>query len=188
MFFDASQRISKPDKQLVEYVAQKYKPCIFVVNKWDLLAESMPTEKWVRYLRDTFRTMWYVPIGFITGQTGKNVQALLNHTQMLFKQSNSRVTTARAQQDRGPRPGSANPPPLHHNRRPKIYYATQVAVQPPTIVIFTNDPRALSQQYQRYLLGVFRDQLPCPEVPIKLYLRQREHSDATDEIDAKSSG
>ena len=37
----------------------------------------MPTEKWVRYLRDTFRTMWYVPIAFITGQTGKNVKALL---------------------------------------------------------------------------------------------------------------
>ena len=77
LFFDASQRISKVDKQLCDYVAQQYKPCIFVVNKWDLMADSMPTEKWVTYLRDTFRTMWYVPIAFITGQTGKNVKAML---------------------------------------------------------------------------------------------------------------
>ena len=77
LFFDATQRISKVDKQLCDYIAQQYKPCIFVVNKWDLLAGSMPTEKWVTYLRDTFRTMWYVPIAFITGQTGKNVKAML---------------------------------------------------------------------------------------------------------------
>ncbi len=52
-----SQRISKVDKQLCDYIAQQYKPCIFVVNKWDLMAGKMPTEKWVTYLRDTFRTM-----------------------------------------------------------------------------------------------------------------------------------
>ncbi len=94
LFLDASQRISKVDKQLCDYIAQQYKPCMFVVNKWDLMAGSMPTEKWVSYLRDTFRSMWYVPIAFITGQTGKNVKALLNHAQMLFKQSLSRVGTS----------------------------------------------------------------------------------------------
>ena len=94
LFFDASQRISKVDKQLCDYIAQQYKPCMFVVNKWDLMAGSMPTEKWVTYLRDTFRSMWYVPIAFITGQTGKNVKALLNHAQMLYKQSLSRVGTS----------------------------------------------------------------------------------------------
>ncbi len=77
MFFDPTQRISKVDKQLCEYVAEQYKPCVFVVNKWDLVADSMLTEKWVSYLHDTFRTMRYVPIAFITGQTGKNVKALL---------------------------------------------------------------------------------------------------------------
>jgi len=184
VFFDAGQRIGKVDKQLCDYVAQQYKPCIFAVNKWDLLAGSMPTEKWVTYLRDTFRSMWYVPIAFVTGRTGKNVKALLNHAQMLFKQSRSRIGTGplnrllRAALER-------NPPPLCRNRRPKIYYATQVAGQPPTIVLFCSSPAALSQQYQRYLLGVFRDHLPCSEVPIKLYLRKRERSDQRDEIDAK---
>ncbi len=172
LFFDATDRISKVDKQLCSYIAEQYKPCIFVVNKWDLQQGNMPTEKWVRYLRDSFQMMWYTPIAFITGQTGKNVKALLNHSQMLFKQSRARVQTAdlnkivHAAVER-------NPPPLHKNRRPKIFYGTQVAVQPPTIVLFCTEPSAFSPQYRRYLLGVLRDQLAFGEVPIKLYLHQR---------------
>src|SRR6185312_10839050 len=50
LFLDAGERISKVDKQLCEYIAEQYKPCIFAVNKWDLYAGSMPTEKWVTYL------------------------------------------------------------------------------------------------------------------------------------------
>jgi GTP-binding protein len=185
LFFDATQRISKVDKQLCDYIAQQYKPCMFVVNKWDL-TRGVPTEKWVAYLRDSFRTMWYVPIAFITGQSGKNVKAMLNHAQMLFRQSRDRVGT-------GPLNKlvrsalEQNEPPLFHNRRPKVYYATQVASQPPTIVLFCNDPKALSLQYQRYLLRVFRDELKFGEVPIKLYLRQRAHGDERDEIEARNA-
>ncbi len=185
MFFDPSERISKVDKQLCDYIAENYKPCVFVVNKWDLCAGSMPTEKWVTYMHDSFRTMWYVPIAFITGQTGKNVKALLNHAQMLFKQARERVTTGalnkvvRAALD-------ANPPPLFQNRRPKLYYATQVGGEPPTIVMFCNDPKAFEEPYRRYLLGVLREHLPFAEVPIKLYLRKRQQSDKRAEIDTDS--
>ena len=182
MFFDPTQRISKVDKQLCDYIAENYKPCIFVVNKWDLRAGSMPTEKWVIYLHDTFRTMWHVPIAFITGQTGKNVKALLNHGQMLFNQSRQRTSTGEL--NRVIRSAiDKNPPPLHHGRRPKIYYATQVGLQPPTIVLFCNDPQSLSDPYRRYLLGVFREQLPYAEVPIKLYLRRRQPGDRRDEVE-----
>jgi GTP-binding protein len=173
LFFDAAQQISKVDKQLCEYVDQQYKPCIFVVNKWDLYAQSVPTEKWVRYLHETFRTLRYAPIAFVTGKTGKNVKALVNHAQMLFKQARSRVSTAelnkvlRAALEK-------NPPPLFKGRQPKIYYATQVGIEPPTIVLFCSEPRGLTHTYQRYLLGVFRDHLPFGEVPIKLYLRSRK--------------
>jgi GTP-binding protein len=180
LFFDAAQRISKVDKQLCDYIAEQYKPCIFVVNKWDLMAGSMPTERWVAYVRDTFRTMWHVPIAFVTGQTGKNVKALLNHAQMLFKQSRSRVNTA--QLNKLLRAAlEHNPPPLVHHRRPKVYSGTQVASQPPTILLFCNNPGGLSKTYRRYLLGVFRDQLPFGEVPIKLYLRKREGGEASEE-------
>jgi GTPase len=173
LFFDARETISRVDKQLANYVAEQYKPCVFVVNKWDLLAGQTFTEKWVRYLRDTFRNMWHVPIAFITGQTGKNVKALLNHGQMLFKQSLTRVPTPdlnRLVQTAVER----NPPPLRKGKHPKIFFATQVGVQPPTIVLFCNNPSAFDDTYRRYLLGVFRDELVFGEVPIKLYLRKRD--------------
>ncbi len=181
LFLDATQRISKVDKQLCDYISQQYKPCVLVVNKWDLLAKTMPTEKWVRYLHDNFRTMRYAPIAFITGQTGKNVKALLNHGQMLFKQSRLRIPTG--QLNRLLRNAIRNsPPPMYKNRRPKIYYGTQVGIQPPTLVLFCNDPQAISKPYQRYLLGAVRDQLNFEEVPIKLYLRKRQQNDSRDEI------
>jgi GTPase len=182
LFFDATQRISQVDKQLCDYIAQQYKPCMFVVNKWDLVAASMPTEKWVVYLRDSFRSLWYAPIAFITGQTGKNVKAMFNHSQMLFKQSLHRVTTSQLNKQLQTAM-EQNPPPVHQNRRPKIYYATQVAVQPPTVVLFCSDPKAIAAQYQRYLLRVFRESLDFGEVPIKLYLRHREHEDSRDKGD-----
>lgn len=181
LFLDAEQRISKVDKQLCDYISQNYKPCILVVNKWDTKAGTMPTEKWVRYLHDTFRTMRFAPIAFITGQTGKNVKALLNHGQMLFKQSRQRISTG--QLNRLLREAiRRNPPPLYQNRRPKVFYGTQVGIEPPTLVLFCNNPAALSKPYQRYLLGAVRDQLDFEEVPIKLYLRKRQKSDSRDDI------
>jgi GTP-binding protein len=179
--------VSKVDKQLADYISQEFKPCIFVVNKWDKLVGSMPTEKWVNYLNDTFPTMRFAPIAFITGQTGKNMKALLNYAQMLFKQSRARVGTG--QLNRLVRDAiKRNPPPMYQNRRPKIYYATQVSAQPPTIVLFCNQPAAISKEYQRYLLGVFRDSLEFAEVPLKLYLRTRESSDLRDEINPELQG
>jgi GTP-binding protein len=183
LFFDATERISKVDKQLCDYIAQQYKPCIFVVNKWDQLVHTMPTDRWVRYLHDAFPTMRYAPIAFITGQTGKNVKALLNHGQMLFKQSRARVTTGEL--NRMLREAiRKNALPSQKGRQPKIFYATQVGVQPPTIVLFCNAPTSVSKTYQRYLLGKFRDEFAFAEVPIKLYLRRRHPADLRDEVGA----
>ncbi len=181
LFFDASQRISKVDKKLCGFIGDQYKPCIFVVNKWDKLVDHMPTERWVSYLRDTFQTMWHVPIAFITGQTGKNMKMLLNHSQNLFKQARERVPTP--QLNRLVKDALAShPPPMHHSKRPKIYYATQVGTQPPTIVLVCSNPKAFPISYRRYLLGVFRDQLPYGEIPIKLYLNKRSQNDDRDEL------
>ena len=185
MFLDAGQRIGKVDKQLCGTIAAQYKPCIFVVNKWDLNASSMPTDKWVQYLHDTFRTMHYVPIAFITAKTGRNVKALVNHAQMLFKQAQSRVATSML--NRIVRSAlEYNPPPLDNHHQSKIYYATQVSTCPPTIVMFCKNPKSFAATYRRYLLRAMRDNLECSEVPIKLYLRSRDRDDARDEVNAAS--
>ena len=181
MFFAGNDPISKVDKQLCKYISENYKPCIFVVNKWDLMVGRMPTDRWVRYLRESFQTMWHVPIAFITAQTGKNVKAMMNHAQMLFKQSRDRVSTGQLNRLVGAAL-ERHEPPIFRGRRPKIYYATQVGSQPPTIVLICNYPQAFSPTYRRYLLGVFRDQLRFGEVPIKLYLHARSRDDTRDEI------
>lgn len=185
LFFDCGQRISKVDKQLGEYIAQQYKPCFFVVNKWDKLAGTMPTEKWVQYLHDTFRTMRFAPIAFITGETGKNMKALLNHGQMLFTQSRQRITTGKLNRMLG-EALKRKAPPIYQNRRPKIYYGTQVGIQPPTIVLWCNEPKAFPAPYRRYLLNYLRDGLEYDEVPIKLYLRKRVKSDKRNELETVS--
>jgi GTP-binding protein len=172
-FLDCSQGISKVDKQLSQYIEDNYKPCVFVVNKWDLLKDQMPTDRWVRYLRQNFPKMSYAPIAFVTGQTGKNVKSLLNHAQMLYKQAQTRVTTASL--NRLVQAAiKKHEPPLYSNKRPRIYYATQITAPPPTIVAMCNIPEGFSPSYRRYLMGILRDYLPFGEVPIKVYFQKRQ--------------
>jgi GTP-binding protein len=175
LFLDARLRISKVDKQLAEYVLEQHKPAIFVVNKWDLMVPT-PTSKMASYIHSTFPSLDYVPLAFITAKAGKNVQAVLNLAQNLHKQASARISTGDL--NRVLRQAlEAQTPPLRQNRRPKVYYATQVAANPPTIVLFTNGPELFDNTYQRYLIKCFRDQLPFREVPIKLYLRARRRED-----------
>jgi GTP-binding protein len=179
MFFDSSEKISKVDKQLVGYVIDNYKPVIFVINKWDQHAGKIPTDRWVKYLHGQFPTLGYAPIAFITGKTGKNVKALLNHATMLFKQARERVSTSEMNRLME-LAVKQHPPPVFQNRRPKIFFATQVACEPPTIVLMCNEPRAFANDYRRYLLGVLRDYLPYSEVPIKLYLQKKSRKEQAD--------
>jgi GTP-binding protein len=175
LFLDPRGRISKVDKQLAEYILEQYKPAIFVVNKWDLMV-PMPTGKFGDYLRDTFPSLNFMPIAFITAKSGKNVQTVLNLAQNLYKQASARVSTGEL--NRVIRLAvQQQSPPLRQNRRPKIYYGTQVTTNPPTIVLFTNGPELFDPTYQRYLLTTFRDHLPFREVPIKLFLRHRRRGE-----------
>lgn len=181
MFFDATKTISRVDKQLVDEIHDRSKACIFVINKWDLgLDKEMTTEKWVEYLAHNFPTMGYVPIAFLTAKDSKNLRQVVNLAQSIFKQSRERVGTGRLNEvlrdaiDR-------KQPPFKSNRRPKIYYATQVSTEPPTIVLKCNDPKLFSQDWIRYLLSVFRERLPFAEIPIRLIFRAREQSDTSAE-------
>lgn len=178
LFLDAQKKISKVDKQLAAYILEQHKPAIFVANKWDLLQAHIPTGKFGDYVRAVFPMLEYVPIAFITAKNGKNVQAVLNLAQTMHKQSGARINTgdlnrvlrqALTQQE----------PPRRQNRRPKIFYATQVATNPPTIVLFTNGPDLFDNPYRRYLEKVFRDHLPFNDIPIKLYLRAKNREDQT---------
>jgi GTP-binding protein len=171
-FFDPRVRISRVDKRLAEYILENNKPAIFVVNKWDLAKDQIPTERWSKYLRDIFPMLDYVPIAFITALSGKNVYRLLNLAQQLHKQAGRRAKTGELNRVvQGAI--DANGPPMRLNRQGKVYYATQVATHPPTIVLMTNGPELFDDPYIRYLTKTIRDSFPFREVALKVVLRDR---------------
>ncbi len=173
MFFDCTEKISRVDKQLVSEIEDEFKPCIFVINKWDLAKPDDQTTDWAEYLFKTFGNMRHTPIAVITGQTGRNVKKLINLAQSIFKQSRFRVPTGEL--NKLVKAAVQNwPPPMRQNRNPRILYGTQVATEPPTLVLKVNDPVIFDDSWLRYLLGYLRDELPIKEVPIKLYLRGRD--------------
>jgi GTP-binding protein len=179
LFHDSVMSISNVDKQLAGYVLEHFKPAIFVVNKWDLLAKQLNTGEFADYLRKVYPSLDYVPIAFVTAKDNRNVHTVLNLAQNLHKQASARVSTGdlnrllkQALDD--------NPPPMRMNRRAKVFFATQVAANPPTIVLFTNSPELFDNTYQRYLIKVLRDHLPFHDVPIKLHLRGKKRDDGVE--------
>jgi GTP-binding protein len=181
LFFDATEPIGKVDKQLAETITEEAKPVVFVVNKWDLYAADVQRREWEQYLRDTFRTMPWAPVAFSTATTGRNVKAVIDTAQRLFRQSRERAPTARLNTVLR-EAVEANQPPSDPRGRPvRLYYATQVEVAPPTIVVSASGPRSVSEPYKRYLLNAFRKALPFREVPIRLLLRGRGADKPADE-------
>lgn len=176
MFLAANETVSAVDKQLVHDILEEYKPCIFVVNKWDLSADlDMSTESWTNYLLETFPSTRHAPFAFITAKDDRNIKKLINLAQTISKQARLRVSTSRL--NKVIRAAVlANRPPMRATKQPKVYYGTQVATSPPTIVLKCNHPKLFDKSWQRYLLGVLQQELPFKEVPIKLYLRPRASS------------
>lgn len=183
LFLDPTQGISRLDKQMADYIAKQYKPCIFAVNKWDLMTAGGDEQgvqgsmsKYAHIVQHAFRSMSYMPLAFITAKTGKNVKALLNLSQSMHKQAQKRIGTGTL--NRVLREAvEAHPPAGRDNRQARIYYATQVSSGPPTIVLFVNSTSLFDATYQRYLLNYFREKLPFHDIPIKLYLRSRSQTD-----------
>lgn len=183
---DASDDLSDPDKKLSAYIVEQHKPVILVVNKWDVakaigreqsgdkpLRDEDLMEKYATYLNKSMRQLDFAPIAFITAKEGRNVQSLLDLAQHLFKQANQRVTTGKLNAALK-QALTERAPATKRGQRPKIYYATQIDVSPPTIVLKVNHLENFPASYQRYLVNRLRELLPYPEVPIRLHVRGKE--------------
>ncbi|MDB5173117.1 MAG: der [Phycisphaerales bacterium] len=193
MLIDGTEPVSEPDKKLAMYIAEQFKPVLIVVNKWDLtrdraremaagkdgdkktepVDDAALMEQFREYLDQEVKHLDYAPIAFITAKDGRNIQQVVDLAQHLFKQSSERVTTHRLNtvirqilEERHPSTPSG--------RKARIYYVTQTDVNPPTIVLFVNNPAYINDAYQRFIINRFRELLPYGEVPIKLVIRQRE--------------
>jgi len=173
LLLDAIAEISQVDKKVARTVVDHYKPCIIVVNKWDLAKDRATTEQYAEYINLLLTGLSYAPISFITATEGKNVQSLLDLAGALYKQAHAAVTTGQLNKALTAITAERTPSARRKVGLPKIYYGTQVAQSPPTLMLFVNNPSFLDENYQRFLINRLRDLLPFPEVPIRLLLRPR---------------
>jgi GTP-binding protein len=173
LLIDAAEPLSQVDKKLALYVAEEYKPCILVVNKWDLAVGKANTDDYAEYIGKIFPQLSYAPIAFTTATESKNIQSVLDLACELYKQSATRISTAdlnkAVEQISELRVGGGK----KTGQFPKIYYATQITTKPVTILLFVNNAELFDENYKRFLIGKLRDILSFAEVPIKLFVRSR---------------
>jgi GTP-binding protein len=180
---DATVPLSQVDEHLAHEIALHYKPCLIVVNKWDLAREALlkewtTQEKYMDYLTKALAGLNYVPVAFVSAKHDKSVRDLIATAMSLYEQSGTRLPTAQLN-DVVQTVMAQKPPTSSIGRRPRIYYMTQTKVHPPTIALFVNDPSMFDAGYQRYLINRVREILPFAEVPIRLLIRGKQRDEDT---------
>ena len=173
LLIDATVPVGQVDKRLSHLILEEYKPCVLVVNKWDLAKDRATTTEYGDYLSQILPGLEHAPVTFTTASGGRNLQSTIDVTQALFRQAQQRVATPKLNQVLRAAMDQRAPRPRRGQRAPKFYYATQVATRPPTIVVFVNAPHLVTANYERYLLNRLREQLPFEEIPIRLVFRAR---------------
>jgi GTP-binding protein len=171
LLLDATAEIGEIDKKIGAMVREESKPCVIGVNKWDL-AGDVKTEAFDAYARDHLSGLAFAPIVYLSAKQGTRVQALVDAAFRLFRQANETVTTGKlnrvieaAERVRRPAP--------RRGVAPRIFYATQVGVNPPKVLLFVNEPSLFTKEYARYLENVLRRELPFSSVPIQIVFRRR---------------
>jgi len=170
---DATLKISQVDNKLAQLIGEEYKPCILVVNKWDLAKDVAATDDYADYLGKVLMGLRHAPIAFTTAKDAKNVQSVLDLAAELFKQASMKIPTGKLNKAikmlSEERVGGASRGGSH----PKIFYGTQVATNPISLLLFVNRPDLFDETYQRFAVGRLREWLGVEEVPIRLLLRAR---------------
>jgi len=168
---DSTLKISQVDKKLARLIAEEHKACILVINKWDLAKEDAVTEDYEDYLTKVLPVMKYAPIAFTTATESKNVQSVLDLVAELFKQATTRLSTGRLNKAFEVITTERTGAKRNKSGWPKIYYATQIATNPVTILMFVNKPQLFDENYKRFIINRLQTMLPIGEVPIRLLAR-----------------
>ena len=175
---DASVPISDVDVKLASAVLVEEKPIVLAVNKWDLVKGRATPADYDDYLAQVIPALDYAPVAIVTAETGKNVDAAVDLALSLHQQARTRVGTGRLNAALESVLAERGPSPKRGTRRVKIYYATQVATEPPTIVFFCNDPGSVTDNYRRFMRNRLRELLPFHEIPMRLLFRARREQDS----------
>ncbi len=173
VLLDAQEGISEQDVKIAGLAMEKGTACILVVNKWDLIEKDNHTVgAYVKQIRYRSKFLEFAPIIFVSALSGQRVSKIFALVDRIFAQYTKRVETGELnRQIRAII--EANPPPGRQNRPHVFNYITQVAVKPPTFVIFVREPKAIHFSYERYLVNRIRETFGFDDVPIRLFLRKK---------------
>ena len=170
---DASQGLSEQDVKIAGYVHEEGKPSVLLVNKWDLVEKDTHTmNKFKKDMQADLAFIDYVPFLFISAKTGQRVHKILELAKESYAQSARRITTGTLNDVVNEAVSMAEPPAMS-GKRLKLYYATQVGVQPPTFVIFVNDEKLVHFSYKRYMENFFRKTFGFAGTPMRIFFRNR---------------
>ncbi len=169
---DATTPLGQVDKKLASLIEMEYKPCILVVNKWDLAKGYAGTDDYADYLGKVITGLPHAPIAFTTAIDGRNVASVLDLATELFKQASRKISTGKLNKAiealRQERTGAQK------RGVPKIYYATQVSTSPVSILLFVNRLNLFDESFRRYATNRLSEILDLEEVPLRLLFRERQ--------------
>ncbi|TKC20178.1 ribosome biogenesis GTPase Der [Robertmurraya kyonggiensis] len=171
---DGEEGIIEQDKKIAGYAHEAGRAVVIVVNKWDAVEKDEKTMKaFEQNIREHFLFLDYAPIVFLSALTKKRIHTLIPMIDMASENHARRVETS-VLNDVIMDAVAMNPTPTDNGKRLKIYYTTQVAVSPPTFVVFVNDPELMHFSYQRFLENRIRDAFGFEGTPIKIFARERK--------------
>ncbi|MEL7626433.1 MAG: ribosome biogenesis GTPase Der [Anaerolineaceae bacterium] len=174
LVIDAVSGITAQDTHIAGYINEAWKSVMVVINKWDLIEKDQNTAaEFEKNLRRELNFLPYVPVIFISAETGQRVHQVLPLVKEIQQERLRKISTSQLNkvlvnaQDKHQSPSGISKPF-------RIYYGTQVNTAPPTFLLYCNDPSLAHFTYVRFLENQIREVFPFKGTPIKLILKKRE--------------
>ena len=174
LLLDATREIEEQDKRVAGYAMDANKAVIIVVNKWDAVEkDDKSMQEWIKKIKSHFVFLDYAPIVFVSALKNQRVHTVFEQIKIVYQNYTRRVAT-NVLNDVLLDATLIQQAPFFNGDRLKIYYASQVEKNPPSFVLFVNDPNYLHFSYQRYLDNKLREAFNFEGTPIKFILRKKE--------------
>ncbi len=173
LVLDASTGILDQDRHVCGYALAAKKGIVLVVNKWDLAPKGLEQSEFEAEIKRRFKFVDYAEVIFVSAKTKSGVEKILPAIERAYESCNRRIPTSvlnQVIQDAQ----TMNPTPEFNHGRLKIQFSSQVSVNPPTFVMFCNDPKFAHFSYTRYLENRLRDTYDFSGTPISIVYRQRK--------------
>lgn len=173
LLLDATEGVTAQDAHIAGYVLEAHKSVIVLVNKWDAVEKDSHTMvEYTNKVRSELKFLNYVPVLFISALKKQRVHKILPTALAVAAERRKRIPTAEL--NRVIQDAYHHSPPATKQMRPlRIYYATQASTEPPTFILFVNDPELAHFSYLRYLENQLRRYHPFVGTPIRIRLRKR---------------